>query len=328
MKYLILALFLVGCASIGIPKQDIGISEPVQPLSVELDSENVTGIVFLDTELKCVVAGGKEPYTISWSMGNCSGKDCRLQVGIGSYDVACKVKDARGTQGEASIEINVEKKQKDIDIVITLGDSLTEGFGLISPKDSNWASLFSKKYNATLHNLAVSGADTFVVIEQQLPKYRRLNISQNSIVFLWIGANDIATFTIPNDFKQNYADIVAELVSKGADLILLNIPDASKLSVADDVQSQVDSYFEQFGFSSGLSVGGITKEIIDVYNNMIYQVARDYNLDVVDIYSYMDRFSDDVISSDRFHPNEEGHKLIAEKVETEFESFYPDVTFY
>ncbi|MBN2420773.1 SGNH/GDSL hydrolase family protein, partial [Candidatus Woesearchaeota archaeon] len=114
------------------------------------------------------------------------------------------------------------------------------------------------------------------------------------------------------EFEANYRHIV-ETITNNSELIILNIPDATKLEIADEVQEQVSQYLiEQYGFA--IDAKPLVRQYVGLYNSIIQKIANEYNLTVIDMFNYLDSLSDDLISSDGFHPNEAGHELIADYV--------------
>lgn len=184
---------------------------------------------------------------------------------------------------------------------IAFGDSLTYGEG-VSNKSLVWIS----RLESNVTNYAISGATTFDVLNQIK------NIKDENTAYLWVGANDAAQLISLTEFEANYRHIV-ETITNNSELIILNIPDATKLEIADEVQEQVSQYLiEQYGFA--IDAKPLVRQYVGLYNSIIQKIANEYNLTVIDMFNYLDSLSDDLISSDGFHPNEAGHELIADYV--------------
>jgi len=307
-------------------------SEVIEPLEVDVSSGVVNGTLYLDTDVQCDVRGGKEPYSYTWGINGEIIKDCTSLCGfeigeIGVYEVECNVIDSLGNETSDSIILIVEKEKINVDTIIVFGDSLTYGHALENPEEDNWAKLFSDELNAELYNYAFDGAKTSDILETQLIDYGEDTLTgENKLVFLWIGTNDIVALVSKEEFRDNYINIVEELVQiDDSELILINIADASKLSVTEDVEKGINELLEGFGFT--LAIKRLTKDVVASYNNIIYEIADEYSLIVVDMYSFMDNFDDNMISDDRFHPNELGHELIKEEISTGIEFIYPEKEF-
>ena len=195
-----------------------------------------------------------------------------------------------------------------------------------NPDNSNWLYLYSQKFeHATLYNYAVSGSTTSDVKEKQLTSIK--DIDKNKIIFLWIGVNDIVRFISLSQFAENYLFIINKLSTiENSTIILINIPDVSKLSIAGQVEQEINYLVEGLGID--IPVKTITKDIINRYNDAIYEIADDNNISVIDMFSYLETFDDDLITEDRFHPNEKGHKMITQKIDEDVEKIFPYIEWY
>lgn len=204
------------------------------------------------------------------------------------------------------------------DAIIAFGDSLTYGEG-VEDKTKIWPYLFAN--GTKLYNYAISGATTYSVKTFQLQEYLKEDIKGNKLIFVWIGANDAANFYLLGDFEQNYRYIINQLMKENVTLILMNIPDASKLQVANVVEQQVNEELNQYAAEYGVQVTvpikTLTREILAQYNKIIQNMADEKGLKVIDMFNFMDAFEANMITEDQFHPNELGHKMIAEKVKEE-----------
>ena len=108
-----------------------------------------------------------------------------------------------------------------------------------SPVSTAWPVLYAQSFKkAHVYNYAISGATTFSVKDYQLKFFwddsKKFDLdSEYKLIFLWIGSNDVKKLFDPIVFQQNYEAIVDQLMSiPNKDLILMTIPDASKLPVA------------------------------------------------------------------------------------------------
>ena len=185
-------------------------------------------------------------------------------------------------------------------------------------RNETWIYLLTKTFeNATLYNYALSGATSFGVKDYQMEDLQKDNIQGNKLIFVWVGANDATRFLYAN-FTQNYKIIVDELTRiPNATVILLTIPDASKLPVATEVQQDVNQIAAGLGFNVTLDVKQISKEVILTYNQAVLTLAHQHDLKAIDIFTYMATFNSSWISQDKFHPNALGHQMIMEKVKSE-----------
>lgn len=95
--------------------------------------------------------------------------------------------------------VNQKPIGKDDLVYVAFGDSAAQGIGATDP-DKGYVGLVAKYLsehrdkNVRVINLSKSGAKVSDVIEVQLPKYRSLNIANEQVVTIEIGANDIVDF--------------------------------------------------------------------------------------------------------------------------------------
>ena len=308
------------------------IIEKIPPLIVKVYADKTIAELSLDSKVLCAATGGKGAYSYDWTldddeMGNCrERKDCDVSVEIGNYSVKCKVADESNQSVSDEIKLFVTKDYVDIDDIILFGDSLTAGFGLVTPADSRWGSLYSQKFKkAEIHNYAISGATSYSVEAYQMMLFENdsINDDHNKLVFLWIGANDAVSLIHPEDYKRNL-EIVLNKLSKlnNTIVVILNVPDASKLSIASDIEEELNYIAEQLQLGMGIEAKKFVQDSIAVYNQEIDSVAGRYNVPVIDMFNFMDSFDDSLITPDGFHPNEMGHKLISEKVKEDVEASF------
>jgi lysophospholipase L1-like esterase len=186
---------------------------------------------------------------------------------------------------------------------IAFGDSLTFGEG-INNKNKTWVALVT---NQNVNNYAVTGATTADVLNQIK------QIKDEKQAFLWIGSNDAGQLVQLNTFESNYRTVVDTILKKNMTLIILNIPDATKLEISDQAQRQLNDYLKsQYGMV--IDAKPLVRQYTSLYNNIIQTIADENNVKVINMFDFMNSFSSDLITSDQFHPNEKGHLLIANYV--------------
>ncbi len=356
--FLVLVIFLLSCTAapeqspikISAPekpveKEPVKTAEPVkvveppkpviQPLIVSLKAGKVSSELKLSTMVRCTASGGVEPYRYTWKGAECNDESCPVILSkLSSYDVTCEVQDAKGSKEAKTITLLVDKEHRTVQAVIALGDSLTAGYGLKSPVSTAWPVLYAQSFKkAHVYNYAISGATTFSVKDYQLKFFwddsKKFDLdSEYKLIFLWIGSNDVKKLFDPIVFQQNYEAIVDQLMSiPNKDLILMTIPDASKLPVAEGTASQVNQFLGNLGLKGKVDVGEISKEVIGTYNKAIWMTAKKYNLPVFDMYPFLESFKPEWITQDQFHPNEIGHELIKERIVQKMNETYPLVVF-
>ncbi|MFC1648566.1 SGNH/GDSL hydrolase family protein [Nanoarchaeota archaeon] len=307
-----------------------------EPLSMDFKASDKQAELKLETKLTCIASGGTEPYDYDWQSTDvpldCSDQECDIIIEeIGDYSVTCSVTDAEGESVQESLTLEVIKLQRQVVAVVTFGDSLTAGHGLQDREKSNWARLLTDDFeDSKLFNYAVGGHTTRNILDLQFPDFKEDNLPEgDKLVFLWIGANDISKFFKLSDFDAFYREIVDELIMiPDAEVILMDIPDASKLKLAEDIESDVNEILGDFGFGVGVALRQIGSEVMEEYNQIIAAIAEDYDLPLLDMFSYMETFDQEIIAEDGFHPNEAGHIMVKDKVNDDIKALYPDTEFY
>jgi PKD domain len=90
-----------------------------QPLSVEIISNSVEGVAPATFEFGVTIAGGTEPYTISWDFGDGSAGSDQPTVQhtfeeAGTYDVRVGVTDANNGEASSTVQVVVTPQQSDV----------------------------------------------------------------------------------------------------------------------------------------------------------------------------------------------------------------------
>jgi acyl-CoA thioesterase-1 len=147
---------------------------------------------------------------------------------------------------------------------------------------------------AFLANLGVPGANT-----EQLDQALALFLSSEvepDLVTVWTGANDVIQGRDADDFEGELEGIFERLRDRTDDVIVAaNIPDLTQLP---RFQEDPDD--------------DVTRERIEEFNQAIAEQAEDHDMLLVDLYS--EPVEDDLVSDrDGFHPNNEGHRRIADE---------------
>jgi acyl-CoA thioesterase I len=147
---------------------------------------------------------------------------------------------------------------------------------------------------AFLANVGVPGANT-----EQLDQALELFLSSGvepDLVTVWTGANDVIQGRDTDDFEGDLEDIFERLRDRTDGVIVAaNIPDLTELP--------------RF---QGDPNDNVTRERIEEFNEAIAAQAEDHDVLLVDLYS--EPVEDDLVSDrDGFHPNNEGHRRIADE---------------
>ncbi|MGH6904619.1 MAG: SGNH/GDSL hydrolase family protein [Geminicoccaceae bacterium] len=147
---------------------------------------------------------------------------------------------------------------------------------------------------AFLANVGVPDANT-----EQLDQALELFLSSGvepDLVTVWTGANDVIQGRDADDFADELEAIFERLRDRTDGVIVAaNIPDLTELP---RFQGDPDD--------------DVTQERIEEFNEAIAAQAEDHDLLLVDLYS--EPVEDDLVSDqDGFHPNNEGHRAIADR---------------
>ena len=144
-----------------------------------------------------------------------------------------------------------------------------------------------------LANLGVPGANSRQ-IDQALELFFQSKV-EPELVTVWTGANDVIQGEDADDFEDALEDIFERLRERTDGVIAAaNIPDLTELPrFRDDPNDNV------------------TQERIEAFNEIIAEQADDHDVLLVDLYSQP--VENDLVSDrDGFHPNNEGHREIAD----------------
>jgi len=191
-----------------------------------------------------------------------------------------------------------EDKGTTIDYV-ALGDSLTYGVGasnIVNTFPYILASnFFLDAYKPLkLYNLGIPGAKIQDVINNQLDKTITL---QPNYITVFVGINDIHGLVRPKVFVSDLAYLLERLSKETeAKIIVINLPYLG----SDDLVLFPYNYLLDWR----------TKE----YNKNIENIAKLYNLELVDLYSQTKRelkTNQSFYSADWFHPSDVGYRLWA-----------------
>ncbi len=143
-----------------------------------------------------------------------------------------------------------------------------------------------------LINLGIPGATIDIIENIELPLAKQ---STADVVTIFIGGNDINKGVSVEKFSKNLRSIVLGVTTNtNAFTVIANLPDISKLP----------SYIEK-------PKADVTTAVVLAYNSEIKKIANEFGIPVVDLYS--EPLAGYLISSDGFHPNNEGYDKMATK---------------
>ncbi len=146
-------------------------------------------------------------------------------------------------------------------------------------------------FDTTLHNLGISGARVDDMIDEELPEALRTDLD---VVTVWTGANDLIGGADPDAFALELAFLLGGLKDgTDAEVYVGDLPDLTQAPL----------------FRDG-SDPDVTKARVDAFNLLIHQVVADAGCVLVLLSTV--ELTDDLTWIDGFHPNNEGHAVLAE----------------
>ena len=142
--------------------------------------------------------------------------------------------------------------------------------------------------------LAIPGASA-AQLDAALELFLESGIEPN-LVTLWTGPNDVIRGEDADDFEDELADMFERLRDRTDGVIVAaNVPDLTELP--------------RFRVRPE---DNVTRERVEEFNGVIAEQAEGHDVLVVDLSS--EPVEDDLVSdTDGFHPNNEGHRRIAEE---------------
>jgi lysophospholipase L1-like esterase len=177
---------------------------------------------------------------------------------------------------------------------VALGASDTLGVGL-TPITNSYPSLIDDQLEnrgkeTDLTNLGIPSAEVDEVRELEVG----IAVEENpDLITLSIGPNDIVNGTLASDFETELTEIFQELRGEtDAFLVVATIPDLTQLPrFAEEPDPDVSI------------------ERVNEFNQVILRQAAAFQVPIADLRPYA--VGADVTTDDGFHPNDEGHQIIA-----------------
>jgi lysophospholipase L1-like esterase len=207
-------------------------------------------------------------------------------------------------------------------IVVSAGDSLTEGIGdstdqggyvpylktmLEKQKDIN---------KVDIYNFGVKGNRTTQLLKRIQSDEMKLAIKKANMVILTIGGNDIMKVLRDNisnlrvsvfskekeDYKNHLHDIMDEIIQQNPDVSIVLIGMYNPFS-------QV--------FSNIQEMNDIVAEWNEADQSVIANYRNAYFVSIEDLFLHS---TENLLYTDHFHPNDKGYKLIAERLNQTLEA--------
>lgn len=176
-----------------------------------------------------------------------------------------------------------------------LGDSAASGVG---DSDKNgvtkgWGYYLAKHFQNPLVyiNLSRPGAQSVEVLEDQLPKALMFKPDIAAVI---VGGNDaLRNGFDPDKLHQNLRATISALKTSGAEVLLLQLHDPTKVVPLPNLLATVLS------------------RRINAVNRVIHSVGREFNSQVLITRSIQDIYARKVWHIDRMHPSKYGHQIMA-----------------
>lgn len=186
-------------------------------------------------------------------------------------------------------------------VYVAVGASDSVGVGAADPAREAWPVVFVERAlpaNTTFTNVAVSGSTTAQALTEQVPK---AVAAAPDLVTVWLNVNDLRAFVDARTYGEQLREVVTALRRGGETTVLVaNTPELDQLPVL-----------------AALPVPpALIEQRVDEYNQVIAQVVEDTGAVLVDLHAESEELEDagrisDVTSSDGFHPNTEGYRIVA-----------------
>ncbi len=181
----------------------------------------------------------------------------------------------------------IENKEDDYDQAIMLpldtkilafGDSITSGYRV--EKDKSYPSQLAVLLNAEVINAGVSGEQTKAGL-RRLPAL--LERYKPQILIITHGGNDILRRKSVLVAKENIARMIKLAQAKKIHVVLVGVPE----------------------------VGVLTLRTAEIY----FELASEYDVPLEDS-ALQEILNDDALKVDQIHPNEEGYRILSNKIAT------------
>ncbi|MGE8204238.1 SGNH/GDSL hydrolase family protein [Heyndrickxia sp. NPDC080065] len=217
--------------------------------------------------------------------------------------------------GESKTKPPVDFIPKDLSIV-SIGDSLTEGIGDSSnnggyiPYLRSDLETLKEVRKASFKNYGVMGNRTDQLVKRLQQNEIRSEIEKADLVMITIGGNDVMKVFKDNfsnlkiskfeheliGYKQRLNEIIKTIreYNKNAGIVLIGIYNPFMKWFSDI--KEVDEII--------LDWNNTSKQVINQYNKSLF-------IPISDIFEDQEK---DLLYSDNFHPNDQGYKLIANRV--------------
>ncbi len=221
--------------------------------------------------------------------------------------------------------------------ILTFGDSIMKGVvtdqqllrkGVVKYKlsDDSFVARCERKFGFPINNMARFGSTIINGMKSLLMNSTK--IAQGDYVVLEFGGNDCnfdwravaanpdgehRPFTTLEAFRQTYIEVVRKVRSLGGHPVLLSLPPIDGQLFFDHVCQGLDR--SKIMHFIGHNVNYI-QNWHEQYNLEVFKIAVEQRVPVIDISSVFleQRDLSDYYCTDGMHPNEAGHRLIADAI--------------
>ena len=269
--------------------------------------------------------------------------DMEFEISV-DVDQSVMQNESEQTSEEASKEESaaiIEDGLSADDVVVFLGDSIAQGYGLASVESERYSSLIAAEYGCTVHNYAIpgdDGADLLALLDEGTCT----ELKNATVIVLSIGANNVlkAAETLApylqgaeNGDLPEKIDVSAtfDVIVAGIDSFKTELPQIISKIRAVNAEAQIifqtvynpyrdytEFKVEQNGFQ--LSFAAVSASSVISLNDVIEDGAEENGYIVCEIYTPFKEYEGNLInalpdgSNVDPHPNKEGHKYLAELV--------------
>lgn len=223
------------------------------------------------------------------------------------------------------------------DVVVFLGDSIAQGYGLADLENERYSSLIAAEYGCTVHNYAIpgdDGADLLALLDEGACT----ELANATVIVLSIGANNVlkAAETLAPYLEQVQNGTVQtidmsetfDVIVAGIDRFKTELPQIIQKIRAVNADAQIifqtvynpyrdytEFKVEQNGLQ--LSFAAFSASCVIGINDVIKENADEQGYTVCDIYEPFKEYEGNLInalpdgSNVDPHPNAEGHRQLA-----------------
>ncbi|NQD65567.1 SGNH/GDSL hydrolase family protein [Bacillus haikouensis] len=202
--------------------------------------------------------------------------------------------------------------------IVSIGDSLTQGVGDSTksggyvPYLENHLEALDGINNAQFHNYGIKGNRTDQLLKRLKEDKVKRSIEESDIVMITIGGNDVMKI-----FRENLSHLSLEVFQEEKRLYQNRLNDIMKTIKSYNPNAGVVLVGLYNPFNTWFSDVDEVNQIIRNWNSASEQVLSSYDKTLfIKIDDLFIDSGDTLLYEDYFHPNDEGYKLIADRMFT------------